>query len=330
MNEVTALPQVSVVIPTYNRAAYVTHAIDSVLAQTYTDYEIIVVDDGSTDDSPGVLRAYGDRVRVIRQENGGVSVALNTGIEAARAPWVAFLDSDDEWMPDKLAVQMQDIAEHPELCGHFTNVVFRFSDREAVNLFEVRGFRCSQEQLLVFERPLGCVLEHEVATRSAFIGRREVLMDAGLFEPGLSVAEDRDLLMRAAVRGPWGCRSEPLAAYFRRQDGLVTLTRQFQGDDTRRLAANIHVIEKLLGESRLTAAERRDAGHALGQWLFSQGLHQRHERDETAARRSFRRAVQFDPSLVGFVKFGLTLMPEAISSRLLHRWQPVAGVGFRS
>ncbi|MFC6990634.1 glycosyltransferase family 2 protein [Haladaptatus sp. GCM10025707] len=95
------MPTVSVVIPTYNRSEEVTHAIDSVLAQTYDDFELLVVDDGSTDDTEEVVTSYDDdRVKFIEhEENQGAPAARNTGIEHAEGEYVAFLDSDDEWLP---------------------------------------------------------------------------------------------------------------------------------------------------------------------------------------------------------------------------------------
>ena len=109
-------PQVSVVIPAYNCAAYVGQACDSVLSQTYTDWEIIVVDDGSKDDTRLVLDKYGDRrVRYVYQENQGVSLARNHGIQLARGEFVAFLDADDFFLPDKLASQIAVFAAQPNL-----------------------------------------------------------------------------------------------------------------------------------------------------------------------------------------------------------------------
>src|SRR5690242_13806787 len=95
-------PLISVVIPTFNRARCVANAVDSVLVQTFKDCEVIVVDDGSTDATAEVLKGYGNRVRVIQQSNRGVSAARNAGIRSARGEWIAFLDSDDIWNPDKL------------------------------------------------------------------------------------------------------------------------------------------------------------------------------------------------------------------------------------
>ena len=106
-------PRVSVIIPTYNRGWTLQAAMDSVLAQTYLDFELIVVDDGSSDDTAEILAAYGPEVKRIRQANAGVSAARNTGIRAARGELVAFLDSDDRWLPDKLKVQVDFFAVRP-------------------------------------------------------------------------------------------------------------------------------------------------------------------------------------------------------------------------
>ena len=97
---------VSVIIPTYNSGTYVTETIDSVLNQTYPHREIIVVDDGSTDDTPEQVRRYGSAISYIRQSNSGVGAARNTGLRAASGHYLAFLDSDDLWLPEKLAVQL--------------------------------------------------------------------------------------------------------------------------------------------------------------------------------------------------------------------------------
>jgi glycosyltransferase involved in cell wall biosynthesis len=112
-------PTVSVVLPTYNRAELLPRAIESVIGQTYHDWEIVLVDDGSTDATPDLVRAYarrlGDRLNYIRQDNGGSSRARNRGIEAARGRYVAFLDSDDEFLPTKLARQIELFDLRPEL-----------------------------------------------------------------------------------------------------------------------------------------------------------------------------------------------------------------------
>jgi glycosyltransferase involved in cell wall biosynthesis len=121
------MPKISVIVPTYNRERFIIKAIDSILNQTYKDYEIIVVDDGSTDETKKALQAY-SQIKYIFQDNGGVSSARNTGIMAAKGEWVAFLDSDDEWTEDYLSVQMEQVKEFPQAVGHMTNAVSVLSD----------------------------------------------------------------------------------------------------------------------------------------------------------------------------------------------------------
>src|SRR5258708_1562135 len=117
-------PLISVVIPTFNRARHVQAALESVLAQTYREFEVIVVDDGSTDGTGEAVRQFisqqnhnGEQIRYFFQRNQGSSLARNKGIEQARGGWIAFLDSDDVWLPEKLELQMQAIQESKGDCG---------------------------------------------------------------------------------------------------------------------------------------------------------------------------------------------------------------------
>src|SRR5438067_12184345 len=111
-------PKVSVIIPTYNRVARVQNAINSVLCQTFTDFEVIVVDDGSSDDTAIILQeTYGDRIRYFAQPNQGVSAARNKGLAEARGEWIALLDSDDLWEKEKLEWQFKALQRFGSQCG---------------------------------------------------------------------------------------------------------------------------------------------------------------------------------------------------------------------
>ena len=106
---------VSVVIPAYNAAEHITRAIDSVLAQTRRADEIIVIDDGSADNTADIVKRYGAELKYIYQDNAGAGQARNAGIDAAKSEWIAFLDADDEWLTDKLQLQTDYLARHPDL-----------------------------------------------------------------------------------------------------------------------------------------------------------------------------------------------------------------------
>jgi len=192
-----AVPSVSVVVPTYNRAGLLRRAIESVLAQTFTDYELIVVDDGSTDDTEEVLREFRDRrIRVLRSEvNQGVSCARNRGIAAARGEWVAFLDSDDEWLPQRLEVQMDQLARQSP-------------DQAAVGYCLCQVHECltgkvSQPQDTLAEGDVfdDLLRDRRPKTTSAFIARHGALLDVGRFDERIGIGEDIDLLLRLSQRG---------------------------------------------------------------------------------------------------------------------------------
>jgi glycosyltransferase involved in cell wall biosynthesis len=322
--------EVSVVIPTYNRARYVTKAIESVLAQSYTSFEIIVVDDGSTDDTQAVLQPYANRIRIISQKNSGPGAARNAGIQAARGRWIAFLDSDDEWSPEKLAAQIADLEQHPDLVAHFTNVMFELSNGQTVSLFEVRGFKDRHASGSVLERPLTHVLIDEIVVLPTFIARRDVLLDAGLFDTHVRVAEDRDLLMRVALAGPWGYRSDHLVRCYRRPDDAFSLTRRFRVEEDHQREAYLYVLEKIRSDSRLSPVEKRYVDKVLSHWLFLLGLQQRRTGNRAEAARNFRRAVRLNPHIKTVIKYLITLIPAGLADRLLQRWQAAVGPGFRA
>src|SRR3990170_7611608 len=106
--------RVTVVIPAYNMASFLPEAIESVLSQTYHDFELLIVDDGSTDETPRILAGFGDRIRVVRQENRGGAAALNTGIRSAQGDWIAWLSAYDAWEPTKLESQIRALARKPD------------------------------------------------------------------------------------------------------------------------------------------------------------------------------------------------------------------------
>lgn len=187
-------PSISVVISSYNYAHFLGETIRSVLAQTYPAREVIVIDDGSSDDSVAVARSFGERVRVVEQENGGVCVARNHGGRLAAGDVVAFLDSDDLWLPHKLERQAEAFRADPEVglvsCG------IRFFNPRGETIVEYNEGKsgwCAKDILLYKEPVLN-------TTASAVAVRRDVFEAAGGFDPRreLFAAEDREFAYRAA------------------------------------------------------------------------------------------------------------------------------------
>jgi len=185
---------VSAIIPTYNYARFLRDAIDSVLAQTFPVLEVIVVDDGSTDDTRQVLEAYGDRIRVIHQENAGVAAARMTGVSAARGEYLAFLDSDDIWLPQKLEKQIARFEQDPALglvhCGAemFDN---SSGGTLSIDLNGMEGWVA--RELLLLDRGI-------VGGGSALMVPKRVAEEVGGFDSRLSPSEDWDFSYRVATR----------------------------------------------------------------------------------------------------------------------------------
>lgn len=188
------MTEVSVIIPTFNRAGKISRAISSVLCQTFRDFEIIVVDDGSVDDTAESLTKFEDNIRVIRHsENLGVSSARNSGIKASRSPLIAFLDSDDQWMPEKLEVQVGFFRENPDAVTCQTEEIWI---RNGVRVNP--GKRHIKPSGYIFKPSLKLCL----VSPSAVMLKRALLDEVGLFDEGLPVCEDYDLWLRISCRYP--------------------------------------------------------------------------------------------------------------------------------
>lgn len=226
-----AKPLVSVIVPTYNCAAYIGEALSSVFEQTYSTYEIIVVDDGSTDHTEKVLAPYVDKIQYLYQNNRGVSAARNAGIARARGEFVALLDADDVWFPRKLELQVQALKEHPEAGLVFTD----FQDFDASGVtrnsrFNTwRGFRAWFDQHRLGDSKLAWGAMYEELLRANWIHTSSVLLrkaaleEVRLFDEAFAAGEDYDLWLRIAKLYPVVCVNRVLSGYRFRPQSLSGL-----------------------------------------------------------------------------------------------------------
>jgi len=215
MSETENKMLITAVIPAYNSGNYIARAIDSVLAQTRLADEIIVVDDGSTDATVEVVRAYGDRVRLIEQANAGASSARNAGIQAATGDWIAFLDADDEWLPDKLRQQVEILHSCPHLVwvsGNYLRCLCN-TDRRKAHISEAAA-RKAQAGKPYFDQFFSAFLRDTWGCTDTLLIQKETIQAAGLFDPNLRQMEDLDLWWKIAYQNPAiGYLPEPVAVY---------------------------------------------------------------------------------------------------------------------
>ena len=199
------MTEVSVIIPTRNRSKLLELSLRSVLWQRNVNFETIVVDDGSTDDTPRVLRSHGDRIRVVRHERSqGVSAARNRGIAEARGEWVAFLDDDDLWAPDKLELQLQALRRDDRRWAYAGAVEITMDNRV------LAGQPPATPERVVEGLMIGNVVP---AGASNVIVWKAWLSMPTVFDGSFYHSADWDLWIRLARRGPPACVSKPLVAY---------------------------------------------------------------------------------------------------------------------
>lgn len=272
-------PMVTSVIPTYNRNGRVQRAVRSVLAQTHAPHEVIVVDDGSTDGTAAALReTFGDAIRVLEKENGGVSAARNYGAEHARGDLVAFLDSDDTWEPDKNQRQVDYLLKHPDCALVLTDFVE----------VDERGRHVGR----IFRRTAlpddGAILPHVLRDPtlqpSTMMVWRDVFLARRGFDVSLRTAEDLDLHLRIALCHHVGLIAEPLVTYeVEGDDRLSELSCSYDDD--------VYVIERFVFTHYDAITERdRRAGLFNAYQRVAAGM--LHQQNYAEAARFARLAAQ--------------------------------------
>ncbi|MGB5296585.1 MAG: glycosyltransferase [Thermoanaerobaculia bacterium] len=260
---------VSVVIPTFDRVSVLARAVESVVAQTHPAGEVIVVDDGSTDDTAELVERRFPSARLLRQENRGVSAARNRGIEASGGEWIALLDSDDEWRPSKLERQMSGLEERPELrVCHTDEIWIR------------QGRRVNPRQ--IHAKHGGWIFEHCLPlcamSPSSILIHRSIFEVVGMFDEELPACEDYDLWLRICSRYPVLYVDEPLVVKHGGHEDQ--LSRQVWGLDRFRIQA----LEKVIDSGHLNEADWQASVAMLLKKIeiYLEGTRRRGRREEAA------------------------------------------------
>jgi glycosyltransferase involved in cell wall biosynthesis len=243
-------PLVTVVIPTYNYAHFLIETLESALAQTYSNFEIIVVDDGSTDDTRKILDPYWERIRYIHQANQGLSAARNTGIRAARGDLIALLDSDDIWHPRKLEIQVDYLRECPENGLFVSDDIARFYGKSAgSNGIEEPPKSWAVIESALFSKASSLSLEEIVISppfsSCGVLIRKECFETVGYFDTSLRSCEDRDMWIRIASRYGVVRLQLPLWWYRQHSGSMITFPGLMEDTELRVLRKSFKCIDVL-------------------------------------------------------------------------------------
>lgn len=284
------MARASVVIPTYNRAHVLPETLESVLGQTYQDFDVWIVDDGSTDGTREALEAYlGDRVHYVRQENRGPSAARNTGIRVSGGELVSFLDSDDVWLPEKLAREVGFLDRHRDV-GVVCSDVLKFG-QEASGPFAhtcpvfrslIHKYRIGEECVIPAQEMYDCLLEEMPIRPSAFTVRRQALKDC-LFDEEMRRSSDWPFFLELARKEACGFIDVPLVRLRIWEEGLHIVDRSVG------YALSIQVLQQQASLHELTPRQKAAIRRGIGERYRSWGRHLYREGEHRKAAMAFLR-----------------------------------------
>ena len=305
------MPTVSVVIPTHNAAEFLAEAVDSVLGQTYQPLEVIVVDDGSEDETSRVAAAFTDRIIYLHKEWAGLSSARNTGIRAASGEWIALLDADDIWMPDRLQRQLKLAAETGADLVFCDAKTLGSKDNIGPTRFEQYGLKAQLERLApdgVLLNPFELLLEAGCyVLPSTVLVKKECLLQVGLFDEALYTNEDMDLWLRQALTFRFAVLNDALVARRIHEKNMSRNTWAI-------VAGEIKICEKLQTCPPTGAHGRRWRGllrKKTASLFRQQGSLYLERRDRRSARRSWARSLRSSFSATVAAFWLISLLPQS-------------------
>lgn len=287
-------PKVSVIIPTYNRAAYLSDAIESVLCQTLKDFELIIVDDGSSDKTREIINAYSDqRIKYLYKENGGAASAMNFGIAKSTGSYIARLDSDDIFLPEKLEIQVNLLNLNPEYGLVYTQA-YNIDEKGNMLGLYLNNHTCPLEPLKV--------LRHFLFPPSQSIMFRKSCMDTiGYFDEDMPIAEDWDFCIRMAQQYKFAYCDEPLVK-IRRHSEMIT------ADKIKTSHAILRVMQKHIKTLSMEGGESWLSPH-----YYKVGRRYLYMNDYKSARQNFFMAFRYDPTAMKNLLFlGIASLPASI------------------
>jgi glycosyltransferase involved in cell wall biosynthesis len=280
-------PTVSVIIPAYNSAAYLADAIQSVMAQTFRDIEIIIIDDGSTDQTSRIMSAYSNRVVYIRQANQGPSAARNRGISLSKGKYLAFLDADDLYLPDKMRLQVDYLEAHQEIDLVYSDGVrFKISQGNEIVLplsttGEVDIIRAAPSEYIFY------LMTHNIFPIHAPLVKRECIVKVHGFDETLTACEDWDLWFRIAEQ-----------YHIAFVDGQVIKYRLTPGSNSSDIQRNYREAKKVFAKIGLSPAFQNAPMHVERDYYYQLGLTDLALGNNKDAKAAFQKSIAFQKSSV--------------------------------
>ncbi|MEZ5361550.1 MAG: glycosyltransferase [Bryobacterales bacterium] len=312
-------PRVSIIVPTYNRRAFLADALESIWAQTYQDFEVIVVDDGSTDDTREYLEGLREpRLRSLFRPHAGVCEAANAGLRAARGELVARLDSDDTWLPDMLEVEIAALDARPDAGLVYARAQF----------VDAKGNPKGRTTGMPLRFPgdsLRSMLYEDCTTQCTIVARRKALEVIGLYDSDLATSEDWDLWLRFARRHTF-VFLDRVTAHYRMHEGNSTSNRNRLRFATM-LETRRKVLDKFFSDDNVPVAAQAMRPRAYGNYFIDCGVRLLAGDQPRRAVVSFGRALRADPHPVTFARIVWFSVARTVLDRLPGGWQFVEWTG---
>lgn len=313
------VPTVSVVIPVFNRAGCVARAVESVLCQTWRDFEIIAVDDGSTDGTANVLERFGEALSILRQENRGVSAARNAGVRAARGKWIAFLDSDDVWHSEKLQQQLAALEKYAaKIC--FTRCMNArnepFPDIEYLSAVLNEPFVYSVQNAM----DSVCVSPRHPLVPTMVV-EKKLLEEVGLFDETFQAAEDAELIFRLSFVSGFIYIDRPLTTVFEHSVHSLTYSEKL-APIARRNQSYLRLLAHMYWRVAESAPEKTSVmRERLGYYISRRAEIACAEKKWRVARVLAKDGIFFAGTMRDFARCaGVLLAPGLVGSRAQRKW----------